>query len=502
MTDQLRRPRRGWPSGSSACASSSSAARWPSTRPASAASRRCSSRAREEGPGGHRRAAPARTSSCTSRRRTRCAPARTPPSRSPTPHRTTSSAVRRAAWPSRPTRCASRSLGAAERRRRGAPSPSSARRRRARATSPWPSAPRTLAGVEIVARRRHAGVPRHGHRHGQADGGRAGRGRATTASTWSTRPTSSPSAEFQARRRALAASTSPGAGTAPCSSAAPGCTSAPSTDLELPGHVAGVRAELEAEADDERGRPCIDELRRARPGRPPRRWSRRTRRRIVRALEVCLGSGRPFRSFGPGLDAYPPIAVVQLGLRWPRPVLAERIDGRVHRMIEPGLLDEVRGSGASRTGAVAHGAPGAGLQGAASTTSRAAAASTRRSTRSIVRTRQFAVRQERWFRRDPRIRWVDIDADPVAEAVPRARGLAAAMNARTHQAPRSRQRLPGRCCRPRSNVARPGRRWPSQLVRPPPRHRRRRLAHRSTCRAGSRDRRGWCCSTPTAAAPR
>ena len=36
----------------------------------------------------------------------------------------------------------------------------------------------------------------------------------------------------------------------------------------------------------------------------------------------------------------------------------------------------------------------------------------------IVRTRQFAVRQERWFRRDPRIRWVHIEHDPVAEVLP------------------------------------------------------------------------------------
>jgi tRNA dimethylallyltransferase len=36
----------------------------------------------------------------------------------------------------------------------------------------------------------------------------------------------------------------------------------------------------------------------------------------------------------------------------------------------------------------------------------------------IVRTRQFAVRQERWFRRDPRIRWVRIEQDPVAEVLP------------------------------------------------------------------------------------
>jgi tRNA dimethylallyltransferase len=36
----------------------------------------------------------------------------------------------------------------------------------------------------------------------------------------------------------------------------------------------------------------------------------------------------------------------------------------------------------------------------------------------ITRTRQFAVRQERWFRRDPRVRWIDIKSDPVAEVVP------------------------------------------------------------------------------------
>ena len=36
----------------------------------------------------------------------------------------------------------------------------------------------------------------------------------------------------------------------------------------------------------------------------------------------------------------------------------------------------------------------------------------------VGRTRQFAVRQERWFRRDPRVRWYDVERDPVAELAP------------------------------------------------------------------------------------
>ena len=41
----------------------------------------------------------------------------------------------------------------------------------------------------------------------------------------------------------------------------------------------------------------------------------------------------------------------------------------------------------------------------------------------VVRTRQYSVRQERWFRRDPRVRWVDIEHDPVAEVLPVIEGL-------------------------------------------------------------------------------
>ena len=36
----------------------------------------------------------------------------------------------------------------------------------------------------------------------------------------------------------------------------------------------------------------------------------------------------------------------------------------------------------------------------------------------VLRTQQFAVRQERWYRRDPRITWIDVSGDPVDEIAP------------------------------------------------------------------------------------
>lgn len=138
-------------------------------------------------------------------------------------------------------------------------------------------------------------------------------------------------------------------------------------------------------------------------------------RRVVRALEVCEGSGRPFSSFGPGLDSYPPTPVTQIGLRWDRAVLAARIEQRVHQMMSDGLLDEVAvlgQRGLSRTAAQALGYKEllAHLEGRMSLDEATDLI--------VIRTRQFAVRQLRWFQRDPRVEWVDVESDPVAEAAP------------------------------------------------------------------------------------
>ena len=175
--------------------------------------------------------------------------------------------------------------------------------------------------------------------------------------------------------------------------------------LSVPGEWPELKAELEREpvADLHRRLGEVDPLAASRiePGNG---------RRLVRALEVTLGSGRPFSSFGPGLGAYPPTTRFRLAGVWlPRPVLAERIAARYRAQLENGFLDEVRRLQAqmSRTARQALGYREllAHLVGACTLEEAVAAA--------VSRTRQFARRQRAWFRRDPRITWLGARDNPV-----------------------------------------------------------------------------------------
>lgn len=64
--------------------------------------------------------------------------------------------------------------------------------------------------------------------------------------------------------------------------------------------------------------------------------------RVVRALEVCLMTGRPFSSFKTGTRKERPFEIEKIGLTRPRAELYARIDARVLQMVEDGLMDEVR----------------------------------------------------------------------------------------------------------------------------------------------------------------
>ena len=188
-------------------------------------------------------------------------------------------------------------------------------------------------------------------------------------------------------------------------------------EFDLPGQWPETLARLEAQPDTT---SLHDELVRLDPAAAAK-TEPGNRRRILRALEVTIGSGRPFSSYGPGLDSYADSPVVQIGLARPRSELSERIATRVHHMIDIGLVEEVEGlraAGFSRTARQALGYKEI-LQHLDGEIGKDEAIEL-----IITRTRQFAVRQERWFRRDPRIRWIDIgnDADTALSTVLAALG--------------------------------------------------------------------------------
>lgn len=181
-------------------------------------------------------------------------------------------------------------------------------------------------------------------------------------------------------------------------------------DFVIPDQYPEVRATLETEEDTTvlHGRLSeLDEVAAA-------KMEPNNRRRVVRALEVTIGSGQPFSSFGPGVDAYGPTRFRQAGLVIDRAVLDQRISDRYERQMADGFLNEVRELAAGEMSRTARQALGYKelldhLGGGADLDEALALAN--------QRTRRFARRQERWFRRDPRIRWFEAVDDDLVDQV-------------------------------------------------------------------------------------
>jgi tRNA dimethylallyltransferase len=139
-------------------------------------------------------------------------------------------------------------------------------------------------------------------------------------------------------------------------------------------------------------------------------------RRIVRALEVIEITGRPYSASLPAKQ-YAYDEVVQIGLDVPRDELDARIAARVDRMWRSGFVDEVRrlearGLRSGRTASRALGYAQVLRFLAGEWTEEHARAET------IRATRRFARRQDSWFGKDDRIRWLEYhDPDLVARAV-------------------------------------------------------------------------------------
>jgi len=173
--------------------------------------------------------------------------------------------------------------------------------------------------------------------------------------------------------------------------------------IEFPGTDPGLRAALETELAAA-GSVALHERLAERDPAAAAAILPTNGRRIVRALEVVELTGRPFTAALPSYEAV--YDVVQIGLDLDDAVLDLQVDVRVGRMFAAGFVAEVEalvgeGLRAGRTASRALGYQQvlAMLDGVID---EAQAIAT-----TAMATRRFVRRQRSWFRRDPRIRWLD-----------------------------------------------------------------------------------------------
>lgn len=186
-------------------------------------------------------------------------------------------------------------------------------------------------------------------------------------------------------------------------------------EFEFPGTDPEVRTRLEAELAEVGSAALHARLAEVDPESAARILVENGRR-VVRALEVLEITGRPFSATLPRLEYVDP-RTVQVGVDIDRPTLDARIAKRVEEMFAAGFVAEVerlleRGLAQGRTAGRAIGYPevAAHLAGELSLDEARE--------RTVVATRRFARRQDAWFRKDPRIRWVRFDdPDRVARAL-------------------------------------------------------------------------------------
>lgn len=183
----------------------------------------------------------------------------------------------------------------------------------------------------------------------------------------------------------------------------------------VPARSEELRARLEALAERHNLQYLHRVLRRLDP-EAAARIGRRDRPKMIRAIEVCLLTGRPLTEVHQAgrtrLEGYAPI---KIGLQPPRPALYDRIERRVHTMLDRGWLEEV--ADLMRSGVATEAKPfdfigyselRAHIEG---TITLAAA------TKAISQaTRRYAKRQLTWFRKEPLVHWLPGFGDDPAVA--------------------------------------------------------------------------------------
>jgi tRNA dimethylallyltransferase len=156
-----------------------------------------------------------------------------------------------------------------------------------------------------------------------------------------------------------------------------------------------------------------------------RRIQPRDRKRLVRALEVYLLTGRPLTDhFGETTSPIAGVRVLAIGVSMPRPALRERVAARVDAQFARGVVAEVEGLIAAGVPASAHAFSGLVyrqvvelLRGVRDETA----------TRELIvrENMRYARRQLIWFRKEPNVRWLEGPGESPA-ALASARDLVAA----------------------------------------------------------------------------
>jgi tRNA dimethylallyltransferase len=187
-------------------------------------------------------------------------------------------------------------------------------------------------------------------------------------------------------------------------------------DLRFPGTDPALRARLETELAAEGPVPLHERLAKLDPAAAAAILASNGRR-IIRALEVIELSGGAFNATMPEYASLYPAA--QIGMRLDRADLDLRIAARAERMWQQGFVAEVRDlehrglrSGLTSSRALGYAQVLRFLAGEWDQSQALA--------ETIRATKRFARRQESWFRRDPRVTWLDAggsEADLLAAAL-------------------------------------------------------------------------------------
>lgn len=144
----------------------------------------------------------------------------------------------------------------------------------------------------------------------------------------------------------------------------------------------------------------------------PQNW-----KRVIRALEVFHLTGVPIWKLQENYKRDISFSFIQFGLNWRRELLYKRIEARVDRMIEQGLIEETKKVLSMGYGKEANSLNTVGYKEIISCLENEI--TLERAVEIIKRnTRRFAKRQMTWFRKDERINWIDINSEKDLHSVP------------------------------------------------------------------------------------